>query len=210
MDVRLTVSRDGGYTWDRTVSREAWIPHGTEHDSYSRLVRFQCPPVRVGEEDWFYCTVVNGDHGSRGGYYPDREPSIQGALYTQKHNRYVNLRAGNTPEILITKPIQVTGKALQLNVAVRGKVLVGIGVDKVFTQGSWPFKATLPNFMPMGRDGKTHLEKGFQFEDCQPIHVNSMEHNVEWKDASLESLHGKTVRLYILVQDADLYGFRFK
>ena len=40
--------------------------------------------------------------------------------------------------------------------------------------------------------------------------VDSIEHNVEWKEAKLESLLGKTVRLYILVQDADLYGFRFK
>ena len=37
-----------------------------------------------------------------------------------------------------------------------------------------------------------------------------VEHNVEWNEAKLESLLGKTVRLYILVQDADLYGFRFK
>ena len=32
----------------------------------------------------------------------------------------------------------------------------------------------------------------------------------EWKGAKLKLLLGKTVRLYILVQDADLYGFRFK
>ena len=42
------------------------------------------------------------------------------------------------------------------------------------------------------------------------MHANSIEHNVEWNEAELESLLGKTVRLYILVQDADLYGFRFK
>lgn len=60
------------------------------------------------------------------------------------------------------------------------------------------------------RWGDTHLEEGFHFEDCEPVHVNSIEHNVHWKDASLSPLLGKTVRLYILVQDANLYGFRFK
>ena len=60
------------------------------------------------------------------------------------------------------------------------------------------------------RQGRTHLEKGFRIKDCQPVHANSIEHNVEWNEAKLESLLGKTVRLYILVQDADLYGFRFK
>ena len=41
-------------------------------------------------------------------------------------------------------------------------------------------------------------------------YIDSIGHNVEGKDANLESLLGKTVRLYILVQDADLHGFRFK
>ena len=72
------------------------------------------------------------------------------------------------------------------------------------------FKAKLPHWMVEDRWGNTHLEEGFRFEDCVPVHVNSIQHNVKWKDAGLESLLGKTVRLYILVQDADLYGFRIK
>ena len=35
MEVRIVTSRDGGKTWDRTVSREAWIPHGTQQHSVS-------------------------------------------------------------------------------------------------------------------------------------------------------------------------------
>ena len=53
MDMRVVVSRDGGHTWDRTVSREAWIPHGTEQDSFDRCVRIAAAPVRMGDEDWF-------------------------------------------------------------------------------------------------------------------------------------------------------------
>ena len=64
--------------------------------------------------------------------------------------------------------------------------------------------------MVRDRQGRTHLEKGFRIKECQPIRVNSIEHEVQWPDASLESLLGKTVRLYIMVQDADLYGFRFR
>lgn len=48
MEVRVVTSRDGGCTWDRTVSREAWIPHGTEHDSYDRCVILYTAPVRMG------------------------------------------------------------------------------------------------------------------------------------------------------------------
>jgi hypothetical protein len=163
----------------------------------------------MGDEDWVYCTVANGNHGSTMGYYRDRTAILQGALYTQKHNRYVSLATENTPQILITKPLKVTGKTLQLNVdASRGEVKVGVGIDK--TMVIFDTVATLPNYMVRDRQGNTHLEEGFRLEDCEPIQANSIEHDVKFKDASVESLLGKTVRLYIMVRDADLYGFRFK
>ena len=214
MDMRVLVSRDGGYSWDRTVSREAWIPHGSEHDSYDRCVILYTSPVRMGEEDWFYCNVINGEHG---GPYHARKTrkgvpglEMQAALYTQKHNRYVSLTSRNTPQILITKPVKVTGKTLQLNVdASRGEVKVGIGIDKILKFGSYP-PGTLPNYMVRDRQGNTHLETGFHIKECKPIQVDSIEHNVAWTDANLETLEGKMIRLYIMVEDADLYGFRFK
>ncbi len=212
MEIRITVSRDGGFTWDRTVSREAWIPHGTEHDSYNRCVRFYTSPLRMGDEDWFYCTVINGDHGSGYDYYRNRSPVIQGGLYLQKHHRYVSLKAGNRPQILITKPMQVMGNKLQLNVdASHGEVRVGVGTNDVIPLPNSPsHKGILPNYVVRDRQGNTHLETGFHIEDCKPVQVDSIQHTVEWKDAGLESLQGKTVRLYILVQDANLYGFRWQ
>ncbi len=213
MEVRVVSSRDGGKTWDRTVSRQPWIPYGKEHDSYDRQVRLDCPPLHVGDEDWFYAMVVNGDHGLGRGGYGRRIGLIQGALYTQKHNRYASLRAGNQKQILITKQIEVTGKTLQLNVdGGRGEVRVGIGIDQVIPHkhGSWKFAATLPHYMVEDRWAETHLEEGFHILDCVPIHTNCIEQNVRWKEANLESLLGKTVRLYIMVQGADLYGFRFR
>ena len=116
------------------------------------------------------------------------------------------------PRILITKPVKVSGSTLQLNVdASRGEVKVGIGVDKMLSLPNFPSdEAIMPNYMVRDREGRTHLEKGFQIEDCQPVMVNSIEHDVQWAEASLESLLDKTVRLYIWTRDADLYGFRFK
>ena len=213
MEIRLVTSRDGAKTWDRTVSRQAWIPHGSEQDSFDRLVRFSCPPLRVADEDWFYCSGYDGDH-SASRYYHDRgSNTIRGTLYTQKHNRYVSLTAGNIRQILITKPLEVTGKTLQLNVdASHGEVRVGIGIDKWMKHktGQWPFTANLPHWQVKDRWEQTYLEKGFHIMDCEPLHNNSIEQNVSWKDSNLESLLGKTIRLYVMVQDADLYGFRFK
>ena len=188
--------------------------HGTEQDSYDRLVRIGCPPLRKGDEDWFYCTGYDGDHTTGAGYYHDRgQNQIRATLYTQKCNRYVSLTAGNTGQILITKPIEVTGKTLQLNVdASRGEVKVAVGIDKWMKHktGQWPFQANLPHWMVRDRWGRTHLEKDFHFDDCESVRVDSIEHEVKFKNASFESLLGKTVRLYIMVHDADLYGFRFK
>lgn len=210
MDVRVMVSRDWGHTWDRSVSREAWIPNGTEADSYDRCVFPHCAPLRMGEEDWFYFAAINGDHGADSGYMHDRVVQHQGALFVQKRNRYVSLRTLTTPQILITKPVKVTGRTLQLNVdGSHGEVRVGIGIDKVFR--IFNTDGVLPNFMVCDNEGKTHLEEGYTLEDCQPIHADSIEHTVQFrKGPDLDALLGKTVRLYIKVQDADIYGFRFQ
>jgi len=61
-EMRISISRDGGHTWDRTSSREAWIPYGTKEDDNDRLVIGPSPPVLVGDEDWFYMSVINGNH----------------------------------------------------------------------------------------------------------------------------------------------------
>lgn len=97
-------------TWDRTVSCEAWIPHATEQHSPDRLVRLDCPPLRVGDEDCFYASIYDGDHAGGQYYHNGRRSVIRGALYVQKHNRFVSLTAGHAPQILITRPTQVTGK----------------------------------------------------------------------------------------------------
>ena len=70
--------------------------------------------------------------------------------------------------------------------------------------------ANLPHWTVLDRWERSHLEEGFHFDDCEPVQVNNIVHNVKFKKARFESLTGKTVRLYILVQDADLYGFRFE
>jgi hypothetical protein len=212
--MRITVSRDGGKTWDRTSSRQAWIPHGTEHDSYDRLTISALPPVRMGDEDWFYVSAIDGDHLSirndpdQSGYYHQRLPKHQVALYTQKHNRYVSLTAKCFEEVLITKPVVFDGEKLQLNVdAGRGTVKVGIASAEpmAWYDGKAQLKAPhlmvkniLPGFIP-----------GFTFDDCVPIRTNSIEQTVEFKDGkSLGQLKGKPVYLMFQMFDADLYGFR--
>ena len=209
-EMRITISRDGGHTWDRTSSREAWIPHGLQEDTYDHLVIGPTPPLRIGDEDWFYMDVIDGNHlvikntPDQMPYYKDRVVKHQIALYTQKHNRYVSLRAGNQKTVLITKPLNFSGKMLQLNVdASRGQVRVAIAsADPVPTLGGSTL-STAPHL------AEERPLDGFKFEDCIPVRANSTEHSVKFKSGTtLEGLIGRKVRLLFEMVDADLYGFR--
>lgn len=209
-EMRITVTHDGGRTWDRTSSREAWIPHGTEEDGYDRLVITGIPPVRVNDEDWFYMGVCDGDHlitrtnAQRSPRYAGRIRKGQIALYTQKHNRFVSLCATSQLETLVTKPFVVSGETLQLNVdASRGRVRVGIAEYKSVSTLKNKADSLAPHLL------EQNVLPGFTREDCIPIDANNIEQVVRFKNgASLKDLQGKRVVLFIELLDADLYGFR--
>ena len=211
-EMRIAISRDGGRSWDRASSREAWIPHGAEEDSYDRLVLSAAPPVRVGDEDWFYLGVWDGDHltnranAAQTPYYHDRIRKGQIALYIQKRDRYVSLRTGSQVETLITKPFRVEGGALELNVdASRGKVRVGIAEYKPVATLRGAALSTAPHLM------EQNMLPGYSLEDCRPIGADGTAHVVEFKNGpGLESIRGRSVVLFVEMQDADLYGFRVR
>jgi len=208
--MRITLSRDGGRTWDRTSSREAWIPYGTQEDSYDRMVIYPSPPLFVENEDWFYITVIDGNHlvirnsTDQMPYYHDRVVKHHAALYIQKHNRYVSLRARNQKTVLITKPLTFYGKRLHVNVeANRGLLRVAVAsAEPVETLN----KTTLSMAPHLAEESPL---TGFSFADCKPIQSNAVEHLVQFKEGSdLENLRGRKVRLLFEMTDADLYGFR--
>lgn len=211
-ELRITLSRDGGRSWDRTSSREAWIPHGTEEDSLDRMVIWSTPPVQVGDEDWFYVGVHDGDHLSiranrdMDTYYHDRLRRGRIALYTQKHHRYVSLRSGTQRETLITQPFVVDGDELVLNVdGSRGRVRVGIYEDRPVPTLKDTTLSTDPHLM------EQNVLAGFTLRDCAPIKVNAIEHPVRFTGGTrLDTLRGKRVRLFVEMVEADLYGFKLR
>jgi hypothetical protein len=211
-EMRITLSRDGGRSWDRTSSREAWIPHGTEEDNYDRLIMFAAPPIRVEDEDWFYVGVMNGDHlvtrtdAQKSTRYTDRVRKGQIALYTQKHNRFVSLRTKSQMQTLITRPFVISGDTLQLNVdATRGRVRVGIAEYKPVRTLNNTTDSLAPHLL------EQNVLSGFSREDCIPIDANGIEQVVRFKNgSSLNELQGRTVVLVIELLDVDLYGFRIK
>jgi hypothetical protein len=177
--------------------------------------------------------VYDGDHlttranAKQSTYYSDRLRKGQIALYIQKHNRYVSLRAANQKEfvaapelrpaagrwslaneipVLITKPLTLVGKVLQLNVeANRGLVRVAIASAEPVETLNGTTLSMAPHF------AEQQPLAGFSFDDCIPVRANSIEYTVQFKNgASLEALRGRPVRLLFEMKDADLYGFRIK
>ncbi|MFN0195522.1 MAG: hypothetical protein ACKVT0_02155 [Planctomycetaceae bacterium] len=211
-DTRIVLSRDGGKTWDRTASRKPWIACSADEHAYDRQAYRPAPPVRVGDEDWFYMTSMEGDHlvtkntPGQESYYHDRVVKMEISLYTQRHHGFASMRGGAAePEVLITKPMLLNGERLELNLdASHGEVRVAIAsaegqVETLADGGTLTIRAS-------------HLAKplpGFSFDDCEPIHANGIAHVVNFKDGkSLKELAGKPVYLKFQIFDADLYGFR--
>ena len=57
-------------------------------------------------------------------------------------------------------------------------------------------------------DEQRQVIPDFDYEDCVAFRGDSVNHEVSWKNSSIESLAGKTIRLEIFLKTADIYTFR--
>ena len=77
-DVRLMMSRDAGQTWQRVADKQVWLPHNPKENGYDRGAYLFAPPVRVGDQLWFYYWGHDGDHAcifrDKTPFYKDRMP----------------------------------------------------------------------------------------------------------------------------------------
>ncbi len=209
-EMRIAISHDGGRSWDRTSSRQAWVPHGSEEDSYDRLVIGGVPPVAVGDEDWFYLQVIDGDHlgirndAAQSAYYADRLPRHQVALYTQRRHGYVSLRAGHQPEVLVTRPMLCPGGGVELNLDSRhGQVRVALAAATPVATYGGQVPSTAAHLL------LDQTLPGFGLADCRPIRTSSVQHTVRWTGAGdLSTRAGQAVHVLVEAVDADLFGYR--
>jgi len=119
-------------------------------------------------------------------YYEGPDSRLRQFLY--RVDGFVSLHADDASGELVTKPIVFAGDQLELNVvANQGRVRVEI------------------------RDADNQVVEGFGLQDCQPIDVDSIAHQVRWRgNRSLGALAGKPVRIRFQLQQADLYSLRFQ
>lgn len=109
--------------------------------------------------------------------------------FTYRVDGFVSLQSEAAGGELITKPLKFRGEQLVLNFATRsgGRVAVEIQDE---------------NGQPI---------PGFELSKCQPLTGDSISQTVAWKTSdSVAGLSGKTIRLRIVIQDADVYSIRFR
>lgn len=117
------------------------------------------------------------------------EPGSALRRYTLRLDGFVSVRAPSTGGELVTKPIRFTGTQLALNFAtsVAGSVRVEI------------------------QDEAGNPLPGFSLADSAPLYGNTVDRAIAWKHGGdLGELVGKTVRLRFVLEDADLYAYRFQ
>jgi len=135
--------------------------------------------VREGDELWTYASLREDTHRSTGG----RSRIVR---YVNRLDGFTSLQARDQPGWLRTRTFTFQGSRLELNVASRGSLRVGI-LDAT--------AAEIP---------------GFSVRDCDPITADAVRQTVTWRgDGDTTPLAGRPVRLRIEMQDADLYALQF-
>jgi len=100
-----------------------------------------------------------------------------------------SLKAGAEPGELITKPIRFDGKKLVLNYATSAAGSVRIEIQ--------------------GLDGKPL--PGYSLDDAPELYGDEIAEAYKWKSGDdVGSLAGKPVKLRFVVQDADVYSYKFE
>ena len=135
--------------------------------------------VRQGDELWTYASLREDTHRGSGG----RSRIVR---YVQRLDGFTSLQARGTSGWLQTRSFTFQGDRLELNVAARGFIRVGL------------------------LDGNGNEIPGVTPDECDPIQADAIRHTVTWQgDADVSRLAGRPIRLRVEMQDSDLYAFQF-
>jgi len=177
VEIQLAHSRDGRH-YARSADRQVFLPLGSE-DEWDADYNICANPffVDMGDELWIYYT------GSRNPARGHEEWQHRIGLAVMPRDRFVSVDGGANRGVILTRPLDLTGSHLHLNVdAARGRVRVAV----------------------LDADGGAL--PGLGLDDCLPIGDDSLDATVAWKEG--RGLGGKRrVRLQFELRQAALFSF---
>jgi len=167
-----------GVHFERLPTRPVMIERGPD-GSWDDGMAFGSPFwVEVGDEWWIYYAGWDGPHGSK-------ERTVGIGLAKLRKEGFLSMRGPVSGGVLSTRKILWPGGRLMVNADAReGELRVRVSDEK---------RKVLP---------------GFDYEDCTPLDGDGAAQEVSWREVTIESLTGKTIRLEIHLKNADIYTFR--
>ncbi len=152
-----------GLDWRRELVRRPWLPFHAGRWDYPCQIPAASPPVRVGDEDWFYYSATRKHHHGTSneisaGIGLGREPlRVIGACRLQR-DRWAGYSAGNGTAEMLTQPLPGPLTAVRLNarVAQGGELRLEL----------------------CDRNGRGL--PGFSLNDCRPMVGDKLDHLPDW------------------------------
>ena len=189
--VELASSRDLRQ-WDRVCDRAPFMelsPVGDRSAYDTGQIVIANGPVRRNNELWFYYLGARSRSTSFADLMARKNLDTHAvALAKLRVDGFVSLKGGTEWGSVLTKPIQVEGGELHVNVdSWRGRVTAEV-LD--------------------AEDGRPIT--GYTKDESIPAVIDSIDEMQSWKDrADLSELRGRTVRLRFSLLRAELYSFWF-
>jgi len=121
------------------------------------------------------------------GYWTGHSDSLR--RYTLRLDGFVSVEAPMSGGELLTKPVRFRGRQLELNFSTSAAGSVRVEIQ----------------------DAAGKPLPGFALADCPAIFGDAIERTVTWsKGSDVSAIAGQPVRLRFVLNDADVYAFRFK
>jgi len=185
MNYYIGTSRDGD-SWDLgwVYAGKPFLPRGPDGSFDKDMILPASSIVTHQDRHWIYYSGANERHGTPEVSYP-RQSFI--GVATLPLDRFIGLAAtGDKIGSMVTRPFTLHGTRLQINVAAPEGSLQ---VELLNASGE-----PLPRFS--GRDSRIYLQ------------LDKLRHQPRWKEKTLSSLKGQTVRLRFTLTNATLYSFQ--
>ncbi|MDP6060851.1 MAG: hypothetical protein QGH33_18230, partial [Pirellulaceae bacterium] len=167
-----------GFNFKRMPGRPKLIARGNDGSWDDGMVFSGYQWLEVGDQWWMYYAGWDGPHGTS-------ERNVGIGLVKMRKEGFVSMHGPSRGGVVCTRKILWPGGRLAINAdAQHGEVSVRV------------------------TDAKRKAIDGFDYDECESFSDDDVNHEVRWKEKSLESLAGEVIRFEFFLKDADLYTFR--